>query len=46
MLIISHIAHDMERFDRVLRLRDGTLTESAGDLPGGQPQAITAEVVT
>jgi ABC-type multidrug transport system ATPase subunit len=46
VLIISHIAHDIERFDRIFRLRDGTLTEASGDLPGGQPQAIAAEAIT
>ncbi|MFC4852743.1 ABC transporter ATP-binding protein [Actinophytocola glycyrrhizae] len=29
VLIISHIAHDIERFDRLRRLRDGQLDESA-----------------
>lgn len=34
VLIISHIAHDIERLDRLYRLADGTLTEStaAGDV--------------
>jgi ABC-type multidrug transport system ATPase subunit len=29
VLIISHIAHDIERFDRLRRLRSGTLDESS-----------------
>jgi ABC-type multidrug transport system ATPase subunit len=44
VLIISHIAHDIERFDRLCRLRSGQLDESAGADPAGTDPIRPEEV--
>ena len=46
VLIISHIAHDIERFDRLRRLRNGQLHEPADTEPATADPALTEEVAS
>jgi ABC-2 type transport system ATP-binding protein len=45
VVIISHIAHDIERFDRLRRLRDGRLDDAADAVPDTGPVPHEREVV-